>query len=84
MYTSAGNKSITKKATRFYNIADSEAKFIDKTKAGITFIKAYRKMSKSKSFSESGDTAVRESVWIFFERIANVLGLDADSIWDNA
>ena len=84
MYTYFGNKRITDLASKFLKVAENDGGFLECTKAGIEFLRKYREMvwSKSKCYGESSDTAVRESVWCFFERVCNALNIDGDKIWD--
>lgn len=82
MFSSAGNRSITNKAQRMYEVFDGESSTIDKVKAGIRFVRGWRRMEKSKSFREAGDTAVRECVWCFLNECCRATGIDPDMIWD--
>jgi predicted Zn-ribbon and HTH transcriptional regulator len=48
------------------------------------FIKSYRRMSNSKTMSEASDTAVRECVFSFLEKVARCTGIDSElleTIW---
>ena len=53
-----------------------------------SFFVAWRKMSRSKSYREATDTAVREAVWVFALKCAGYSEMceefDVDSAWDAA
>ena len=88
MFTSKGNKSLQKKAQ---TLLDK----LDKTSHGeaekqisylLQFLRAYHKMGYTETMGEASDTAVRECVWIFFERACEAIGLgsSADDLWEKA
>ena len=95
MFTSAGNRSLTKKAQTLVRklekiIDESDYPWGNSTKkenAILAYFRSYRRMCDSKQFSEASDTAVRECVWCFGEKVAKCIGMDWDALgnlWEKA
>ncbi len=83
MYTPKGNKRIQAIAQRFLNEVEKDGVgYSDKVNSAIKFLRTYRGMSQFKCYSGVGDTAVREVVWDFFEKVCDAIGIDGDSIWE--
>ncbi len=87
MYTTAGSKSIENKfRTLIKKLEKEDASVGYKIDAIAKLITSYRKMSNTKSFSESGDTAVREEVWSVLCKVSENFNIPypvVDWIWDN-
>jgi len=82
MYKPNGNLAIKKKAIRFMNNMENKKDDIVKTtRTAASFLRSFRRMSKTKKYAEADDTAVRESVFVFFEKVCNAVNLDAEKIW---
>jgi uncharacterized membrane-anchored protein YjiN (DUF445 family) len=84
MYTKAGDKSLQKKAQLLINKIENSKTEKQIHNAIAAFIKSYRRMSKSKTMSEASDTAVRECVFSFLEKVARCTGIDIElleTIW---
>ena len=88
MYTSKGNKRLKKLASDYKNkmiaaakkaTSDSQFKKTAARKVLEGYIKAWRKLGGSKSYGESGDTAVREQIGDFFDTLSNSI---YDNDWD--
>jgi hypothetical protein len=88
MFTTAGNKSLQKKAQR---LIDRVEKLLDQDKASrknvraacVTFVAGWERMSYSKTMGEAGDTAVRECVAGFVDEICEaVFGESNWDLWD--
>jgi len=88
MYTTAGSKSIENKMrTCIKRLEKEDATLGDKIEALRKVVVGWRKMHSSKSYSESGDTAVREEVWITLVKIAEHFRIPecvTDWVWDNS
>ena len=85
MYTSAGNKSIMKKAQKLVNRIEGEKKYTKKLDLFGAFFKGWRKLQNTKNMSEASDTDVREQVWGFACIVAKAVNVDEESldkIWD--
>jgi hypothetical protein len=84
MFTSAGNSSIRKKAETLIKKLEKAETKKQKQNALLAFLRSYRRMQNTKSYREAGDTAVREAIWIFFEKacMASDMGDAADYLWD--
>lgn len=65
MFTPQGNKRIADLSREFLAVADSDASYVKKIEAALTYLRKWRSMDKYKSYSEAGDTAVRECVGDF-------------------
>jgi hypothetical protein len=87
MFSSAGNRSLKKKAEGLVakiEKADSRSKMAS---AFLAYFKAWRRMADTKTMSEAGDTAVRESVWCFACNVGMAVGFDSyrlDEIWEES
>jgi len=83
MFTPAGNKRIKKLAEELYKKAeDPNLTTGQKVDALISFHRKWEALDKYKSYSEAGDTAVRECVGWFHDKVAEALGLDGNAIWE--
>lgn len=82
MFTSAGNRSITKKAQGLLRKLESQDKTSQHTKSLLAFLRSYRSMERTESYGEAGDTDVREQVWDFFKKACLCVRVDADSLWE--
>lgn len=85
MFTPAGNKSISTKAEAFVKeleaiASDQSLNGFDREykvkKATVKFLKKYHSLRKSKTMSEAGDTAVRESVLYFCDKAWKCFDMD--------
>ena len=85
MFTSAGNKSISRKAVTLIKKLKKAKTLAQKMNALTAFLRSYRRMGGTKTMGESSDTAVRESVWWFFEKACEAIGMGgaADDIWES-
>ena len=71
MFTSKGNKRITTLAEKFLEqLGDIEqANIEDFKKYGKEFMVSWKKLWGTKTYGESGDTAVREMIFGFIEQV---------------
>ena len=87
MFTSAGNKSLEKKAQRLKDdVIKANKELVPELKAFAKYIKAWRSLGNTKTMPESGDTVVRELIWDFAEKVAYKIGVGAalEDIWDRS
>ena len=85
MFTNAGNKKLTTLAQKFLdkaNKAHEAGSTLDFVKAALEYLRTYRGLEKYKTYSEAGDTDVRECVWDFFGKVCDAVGMDGDSLWE--
>lgn len=86
MFTTAGNKSITKKALILIAKLEKSKTLTQKINALNAFLRSYRRMGLTKTMGEASDTAVRECVGYFFDKACGAVGIGsstADEIWDS-
>lgn len=77
MYTAAGNRALRQRAERLVakveKIWESDASFVDRRRkvesALVAWLASWEKMARSSKHGEAGDTAVREAVGWFHEKI---------------
>lgn len=79
MYTPAGNKRITKFAKKYldklnlirasYYDLSNDKRLKQVNKLLEQYVREYDRIARGKSFGEAGDTAVREAVGNFFDRL---------------
>jgi hypothetical protein len=74
MFSSAGNRSLTKKAEILLRKVEGLVEARKATRknvnaALVAFVAGWERMSYSKGFGEAGDTAVRECVGDFHDRV---------------
>jgi len=87
MFTYAGNKSLERKAQRLKDdVLKANKELVPELKAFTKYFKSWRRLHNTKTMPESGDTAVRELVWCFAEKIAFKIGVRSalDDIWDRS
>lgn len=87
MFSSAGNRSLRNKAQTLINNIEKAKSWEDKSKAFKKYFKSWRSMHDTKTMRESSDTAVRETVWCFAEKVAKAIGFSTftlDDIWENS
>lgn len=81
MFTSAGNRSLTKKAEGFIKrLAEGKPR-----RAFEMFFRGYAKMGDSASYGEAMDTAVRECVYCFAKEFATILDwgeMEMEKLWE--
>lgn len=90
MFTAHGNRSLRRKAQRLYDEIDEawrsgEFNYTAYRQAFTKFFKAWRRMHNTRTMGESSDTAVREMVWSFAEKVARSIRYDyfaLDAIWE--
>ena len=88
MFTTAGNKSLQKKAQRCLDrveklVEDGKATRRNVRAALVTFVAGWERMSYSKTMGEACDTAVRECVAGFVDEIWEaVFGESNWDLWD--
>jgi len=86
-YKKRSDKSLTIKADRFVKaMLEADKSSAKARKAGMNFALAWRRMCRTKTHRANGvgDTAVREHVWDFLQKVCKTFGHDyhfADSIW---
>ena len=81
MYTPAGNKSITTKATALVKKLEMDTSFDQKIKHVKQFACKIYEMSNTRSFGEAGDTEVRNTVsWFLHDRVGKAHDLPRDAI----
>lgn len=82
MYTHKGNLRLKKLAQDVIkSIEDGK----DTRKALDTFVYKWERMSDYDSYREACDTAVRQCVWGFFEKVCKCKGIwDANGAWEEA
>jgi len=86
MFTIAGEKSITNKSLVLIKKLEKAKNLSQKINALTAYLRSYRRMGRTKTMGEASDTAVRESVWWFFENISEAVGIGrstADEIWES-
>jgi NAD(P)H-nitrite reductase large subunit len=86
MYSIQGNKSIRLKAEKLVKTVKRTSSTIEKMKAFTDFFKEYRRLQKTKTMAESGDTAVREQVWGFAVDLGKCVDLSystLDKLWES-
>jgi hypothetical protein len=88
MYTSAGNRALKAKAETVARKIEKLTASGDVTPANVsqvltTYLVSWLRSEKSKGMSEAGDTAVRECVGDFHDRVWNhVFGSNGERMWD--
>lgn len=88
MSTPQGNQGLRKKAnTLLKNIlkiknSESKDKYINYLNAFQKYFRSYERGTRSKTYSESRDTAVREQVWCFAEEVSKAVGVSYDALDD--
>lgn len=84
MYTTKGNKSLQNKAEKLLEKVEKTDSTSKRIEAMLSFLRSYRRMEKTKTIREAGDTAVRECVWYFFRKVCEVLNIkdSADDLWE--
>jgi len=82
MFTSAGNKRITTLATKFVQDMEKEDSYIKLCSIACKFLAKYRDMDRFESYEEAGDTAVRECVGYFFDKVCGIKEIEPDALWD--
>jgi len=86
MFTKAGDKSITNKALGLIKKLEKAKTTTQKFNALTAFLRSYRRMGSTKTMSEASDTAVRECVGSFFDKVCIAVGIGqstADEIWES-
>ena len=88
-YEKRSDKSLTVKADRFVKaMLDTERSSVKARKAGMKFVLAWRRMCRTKTHRKNGvgDTAVRECVWDFLNKIYNTFGYSeyTEIVWNEA
>jgi len=82
MYTPKGNARLKKLAQ---DVIDKIEAGKDVRKTLDSFVYKWERMSDYDSYREAYDTAVRECVWAFFEKVCKCKGIwDADGAWEEA
>ncbi len=82
MYTSKGNGRL-KRLAQDVIIKIEAGKDVRKTLD--SFVYKWERMSDYESYREACDTAVRECVWGFFEKVCKCKGIwDANGAWEEA
>jgi len=88
MYTSVGNRALKAKAETVARkieklVVSGEATQSNVSQVLTTYLVSWLRSEKCKSTSEAGDTAVRECVGDFHDRVWNhVFGSNGDQMWD--
>jgi len=88
-YEKRSDKSLTIKADRFVKaMLEADRSSVKARKAGMNFALAWRRMCRTKTHRENGvgDTAVRECVWDFLNKIYNTFGYSeyTEIVWNEA
>lgn len=85
MYTRSGNRSISNKFNSLVNKLGEDLTIDGKVKVVCKFLRGYRALAHTASYSESTDTAVREAVWDQLVNIGESFGMPRviiDWIWE--
>ena len=88
MYSTAGNRSLNKKAQILMeDLRTGAGDIVLETKALSKYIRSYRRLNNTKTMAESSDTAVREQVWSFAQQAGSAIGWSqdaVDNIWERS
>ena len=83
MYSPAGNQSLTKKAVNFMKKVESlnDDDYPNFLRESEKFLRAYKKMFRTKQFSEASTVDVVHEVGLFFVDACEAMHINSDSLW---